>query len=188
MASIICVPPCSTLISSAISRRIWRSSAFLPLVTNMCHLNLSELYVVGPTSKSSWCVFFWENWKKNQNWVYIGERTLYITAGSECHWITSPRSVQSVVQPDLECTHQEDDTRILLHVKHASIAGNIHTLLPSTGTDVLTLVVYVCLCCSSTEYRKIKHGAASALHPYHTGSNSMSWPPRYAFIRWMWLY
>ena len=45
--------------------------------------------------------FLLENWK-NQTWVYIGQRTLYITSGSKCHWITSPapRSVQSVVQLD----------------------------------------------------------------------------------------
>ena len=90
--------------------------------------------------------FFLENWKKEQNWVYIGQRTLYITAGSECHCITSiaHRSVQCVVQPDLECTHEEADTRILLHAKHASIASDSHILLRSTDTDVLTLAVYVC--------------------------------------------
>ena len=111
----------------------------------MCHLNLSELYVVGHTRKSS-SSFFLENCKKEQNWVYIGQRTLYITAGSECHCITSPapRSVQCVVQPDLECTHEEADTRILLHAKHASIASESHILLRSTDIDVLTLAVYVC--------------------------------------------
>ena len=31
MASIACVAPCGTLISSAISRKMWRRSAFLPL-------------------------------------------------------------------------------------------------------------------------------------------------------------
>ena len=87
--------------------------------------------------------FFLKNWK-NQNWVYTGQWTLYITSGSECHSITSPapRSVQSVVQLDPECTHEETDTRILLHVKHA--------LCPS-----LTLVslpdCVCCLCCSPTE-------------------------------------
>ena len=71
-----------------------------------------------PTRKSS--SFFLEN-LKSQNCVCIGQQTLYITSSSECHRITSPapRSVQSVVQLDLECTHEEADTRILLNVKHA---------------------------------------------------------------------
>lgn len=90
--------------------------------------------------------FFIENWKDDQNCVYIGQRSIYVTAGTKCFLITppAPRSVQCVVQPDLECTQEEADTHMLLHAKHASLASNEPILLRTTDTDVLTLAVYVC--------------------------------------------
>ena len=91
--------------------------------------------------------FFLENWK-NQTWVYIGQRTLYITSGSECHWITSPapRSAQFVVQLD------HSPSRLLCMRK---LTHGYYSMLsmPSTlhwhGCPYPDCVC--CLCCSPTE-------------------------------------
>ena len=153
------------------------------LVANMCHFNLSELYVVGPTRQSS--SFSWKIGRKT--------RTGFTLDNQHCTqyswlWITypAPTSVQCVVQPDLEYSHEETDTqilfntRILLCAKHASTKVTYYCI-------PLTLMSFGCVCLfniahaihiQSTEIQPI------ALHQCDIyfmlpGSSSMFWPPRY---------
>ena len=99
--------------------------------------------------------------------------------------IPSTRSDQCVVQPDIRCTHEEADTRILLH---ASIARTSPILLHSTDSDVLTLAMYVCLVYPHAAYVQSTGRQSMVLpqcyiHITFSGSSSMSWPPsRHSFF------
>lgn len=39
------------------------------------------------------------------------------------------------------CTHEEDDTRIFLHVAAATVAGHRHVIVRSSDSDVVVLAI-----------------------------------------------
>ncbi len=61
-----------------------------------------------------------------------------------------PDVIESEIIRELRSTHEEADTRILLHAKHASVENDAPILIRSPDTDVLVLSVYTC--------RRIRHG------------------------------
>ena len=75
--------------------------------------------------------------------------------------------------------HEEADTRILLHVKHA--------LCPPL---TLMSLPWLCMLFMLFTYRVEEDKAWHQCYIYTklSGFSSMSWPPKYAFILWMWLY
>ena len=52
--------------------------------------------------------------------------------------------MQCVPQIDLACSHEEADTRLLFHAKHASIESDEPILIRSPDTDVVVLAVFIC--------------------------------------------
>ena len=48
-------------------------------------------------------------------------------------------------EANLYCNHEEADTRLLLHAKHASLESQEPILLRSPDTDVLVLTVFLCV-------------------------------------------
>ena len=54
------------------------------LVANMCHFTEFKWALRSGSYKAE-LDFFLENWKKDQNWAYIGQPTLHNTPGSESH-------------------------------------------------------------------------------------------------------
>ena len=90
-----------------------------------------------------------KNWTQDKYHEVIGRRKLYCTVGTECFCITVddttvPPSVICTAIPDLDCTHEEADTRMMLHAKYASQVSQEPILLRCPDTDVLKLSVYTC--------------------------------------------
>ena len=54
----------------------------------------------------------------------LGNEVLYVTEGSKC-WKLTTGSTDNV--PELESSHEEADTRMILHAKHANGPVVIHT-------------------------------------------------------------
>ena len=64
----------------------------------------------------------------------LGNRSLFVTHNEDC-WKLQSSSISLV--PELKCSHEEADTRMILHAKH--IQGPI--LIHADDTDVLVLLL-----------------------------------------------
>ena len=73
--------------------------------------------------------FFLKTWAKDEYIQHIGDTDGYM---------------QCVPQVDLACSHEEADTRLLFHAKHASIESDEPILIRSPDTDVLVLAILIC--------------------------------------------
>ena len=70
----------------------------------------------------------------------IGRHSLFVTSGEQC-WLFRKgagdgNSVQRFRVQELECSHEEADTRILLHAQHAAEGGHGTVIIRSPDTDV----------------------------------------------------
>ena len=87
-------------------------------------------------------LFLIDCWKDSQSEDLTG-LTLYATCVHECLKI-SPASQSTLVETtevvELECDHEEADTRLLLHAKHASDHGFSGVAIKSPDTDVFLLI------------------------------------------------
>lgn len=77
-----------------------------------------------------------------------GDRSLYVTDGMNCHRLASMQapgsSVSSVIAEPVHallCSHEEADTRLILHAAHAATAGHRVVVIRSPDTDVAVLAV-----------------------------------------------
>ncbi len=90
-------------------------------------------------TKEKLVVFLAESWKHETNREKLGNRTLYVTCGEKCLVLTRDR--WKFVQA-LECSHEEADTRMFLHAKHA--ATHYKTIiLVADDTDVLIICLHL---------------------------------------------
>ena len=78
--------------------------------------------------------FLVTEWKKYGFAHKLRKRSLFVTHNEEC-WKLQSSSVSLV--PDLECSHEEADTRMILHAKHIQRPVLIH----ADDTDVLVLLL-----------------------------------------------
>ena len=100
-------------------------------------------YLSSGKNKEALILFLIDCWKDSQSEDLTG-LTLYATRAHECLKI-SPASQSTVVETtevvELECDHEEADTRLLLHAKHASDHGFSVVAIKSPDTDVFLLMV-----------------------------------------------
>ena len=71
--------------------------------------------------------------------------SLFVTSGEQC-WLFRTgagdgNSVQRFCVQELECSHEEADTKILLHAQHAAEAGHRTVSIRSPDTDVAIIAV-----------------------------------------------
>ena len=89
--------------------------------------------------------FFLKEWSDDDYTQHIGDRVVYVTASVECFQLKIGNgSMQCVPQVDLACSHEEADTRLLFHAKHASVESDEPIIIRSPDTDVLVLAVFMC--------------------------------------------
>ena len=71
-------------------------------------------------------------------------RSLYVTYGNACSLLTSADGQVVDVTPveDLRCNHEEADTRLILHARHACENGERAIVIRSPDTDVAILAVF----------------------------------------------
>ena len=68
------------------------------------------------SNKTEIVKFLVSQWDKPEFIAKLQGKTMYVTEGSSC-WRITEDSLE--IAPELECSHEEADTRILLHAKYA---------------------------------------------------------------------
>ncbi|XP_070535408.1 uncharacterized protein [Ptychodera flava] len=99
-------------------------------------------YLASGKNKESLLLFLFESWKEYESECLQGI-TMYITNGELCYRLQSADGVMDVTEvPELQCDHEEADTRLLLHAQHASYIGEVDNIvIRSPDTDVFMLAV-----------------------------------------------
>ena len=96
-------------------------------------------YLSSNENKNSLVAFIVSEWKKKEHRSKILHKDLFVTDGSRTYIVNS-QEVREEVQ--LESNHEEADTRMLLHAKHAS-SNDIKILISSPNTDVFIICLSV---------------------------------------------
>ena len=78
--------------------------------------------------------FLVSQWRKEKFRSKLGDRRLYVTIQDECWKLDS---TMSALVPELKCSHEKADTRMILHAHHAGGPCVIH----SNDTDVQILLL-----------------------------------------------
>ena len=86
------------------------------------------------TNKTEVVHFLVSQRKKSEYTSGLGNKVFYVTEGSKC-WKLTTGSTDNV--PELESSHEEADTRMILQVKHANGPVVIH----ADDTDVMVLLL-----------------------------------------------
>ena len=86
-------------------------------------------------NKNSLVEFFVSQWKNAESRLKIGQKTIYVTSRSDVYKINDT-VVERVLQ--LQSNHEEADTRMLLHAKHASFTYP-KVLISSPVTDIFII-------------------------------------------------
>ena len=95
-------------------------------------------------SKESLMVFLSEHWRTYKTCQLNGILNVFITSKETCRWLSPGSTDDDVLEchdcADLESNHEEADTRLLLHAKHAANTYD-SVIIRSPDTDVFILCV-----------------------------------------------
>jgi len=82
--------------------------------------------------------YFVQDWERKQH--LVGEnKQLYVTQeSSKCIKITK-EAVMEV--PELACTREEADTRVIIYASHAACSGCKSVVIVAADTDILVLCI-----------------------------------------------
>ena len=71
---------------------------------------------------------------------------LFVTDGSACYRLSFPQEGHLLKEavPALQSSHEEADTRLILHAAHAGNSGYSHVIIKSPDTDVAVLAAAHC--------------------------------------------
>src|SRR6218665_2155697 len=130
-----------------------------------------EEILVASGNKVQFINFVKENWMEHDNLRRLGNKTVYITNGHLCCKVTSS-AVEDV--PDLTSSHEEADTRLMLHIKHAASNGMLRIVVAADDTDVLVLLIACSKSVSAEVYMKSGHGGKSKVHSVSKLAKSMA--------------
>ena len=78
--------------------------------------------------------FIVSEWKKPQFTSRLGNKVMFVAQGSKCWKLTA--ACTSAV-PEFDCNHEEADTHMVIHTKHANSPIVIH----ADDTDVMVLLI-----------------------------------------------
>ena len=106
-------------------------------------------------------------WKRPECTLKLGQRVLYVTQEEKC-WKLTSSSVEIV--PELRCSHEEADTRIVLHAKHSQSPFIVHT----DDADVLVLLVSHSSTLNSIGFVKMGKGLKTRIIPLHLIRDKLS--------------
>ena len=92
------------------------------------------------SNKTAVVTFLVDEWQRGKYAPLIDRHSLFVTSGEQC-WLfrTGAGDGNSVLRfrvQELECSHEEADTRIFLHAQHAAEAGHSTVIIRSPDTDV----------------------------------------------------
>ena len=150
-------------------------------------------YPMSGQNKESLCLFLVCHWKTLQAEECCG-RTLFATHGNTCCTLSADtnNTIHAEDIAELECDHEEADTRLLLHANHAS-AQCPSVVIKSPDTDVFLLCIanvnklpcplYFSTGCENTSRllfvnpvaEKFGSGVSEALVGFHAFSPKSMW-------------
>ena len=94
-------------------------------------------------NKTSLTEFLLQQWSGQSYADRIGRRSIFFAAGDICtRLFVVEGKVMSDQVEELQCTHEEADTRILLHAKHAADHGESTIIIRSPDSDVTILACH----------------------------------------------
>ena len=98
-------------------------------------------YLSVDCNKSDLSEFLVKEWVRPEYARKLHNRFFFVTHGTTCTLLTSTDgiAVTAAEVPDLECSHEEADTRLLLHATHAGMNGFTSVVIRSPDTDVAIL-------------------------------------------------
>ena len=94
--------------------------------------------------------FLFNDWKQLPS-ASFQDREIYLCHKDQCHlFYVKDDLVVSERVDDLKCGHEKADTRMVLHVQHASSSGFENILIRSPDTDVFVIMLCVSQLVSSS--------------------------------------
>lgn len=93
-------------------------------------------FLCSSSNKNSLIKFLVAEWKHPQYRQLLHGKTLYMTCEETCYKLTKEKCEEVT---ELHSTHEEADTRLLLHALHASNAGSKSVIITAEDTDVMVL-------------------------------------------------
>ena len=100
-------------------------------------------YLSCGSNKERLLKFLSEEWSKQKYAEMIGSREMYVTYGNHCtkHVVIDGHMI-AIDETELYTNQEEADTRMFLHVSHASSHGHQGVAVVSSDTDVEVLACY----------------------------------------------
>ena len=92
-------------------------------------------------NKISLIKFLVSEWRHLKYQQKIGDKSLFVTCEDACYKLTADSWEEAA---ELRCSHEEADTRLLLHARHAADAGSKAVIITAEDTDVLVLELAYC--------------------------------------------
>lgn len=102
-------------------------------------------------SKTALIQFFVDQWKLAESRAMLQDKQFITTCGETCYCLNEEG--WNTVE-ELKCSHEEADTRMLLHASHASHNGYQTLLIVSEDTDVMMLSLACCKRINALLYQK----------------------------------
>lgn len=102
-------------------------------------------------SKTALITFIVDQWKLAENRVKLRDKQLFATCGETCYCLSKKH--WNVVE-ERKSSHEEADTRMLLHANHVSQNGYQTTVIVSEDTDVMILCLGYCKKINCPLYQK----------------------------------
>ena len=95
------------------------------------------------SNKIDLAAFLAKEWQRSDYAPRLHGRSFFVTHGTNCTRLSSSDgvSVTSMDVQALTCTHEEADTRLLLHAAHAVQNGSAAVVIRSPDTDVAILAI-----------------------------------------------
>jgi len=98
-------------------------------------------YLLSGANKEALIEFIVESWTRNISPSKLGDMLLYVSHAGKCEKIEASNGVMTVSSvPELECDHEEADTKLLLHAAHAG-QNEESVRIESFDTDVFVLAL-----------------------------------------------
>ena len=89
--------------------------------------------------------FLLQQWSRDNYADRIGNRNIYFAVEDKCFQLSvNDGKVACKEITELNSNHEEADTKLLLHVKHASENGETTIIIKSPDTDVAILACHFC--------------------------------------------
>ena len=104
--------------------------------------------------------------QKLHNWQLV------VTCGTSCTVMTSfdGVTITHALAPELECTHEEADTRLILHARHAALSGYSNIVIQSPDADVGVLAC----CCTRQIQARLYFCTGTNAHRRYISINALA--------------